>query len=114
MIGVTLITGAAVFTSSLRDTFGRILEDGTSFDYIVLDSESFQPLTPEIATRLDALPELSDVSPFRNIRANVGDSTATFTAVQPGALPELANIDVVEGGFDGLTATDGLTTTPVP
>ncbi len=108
MIGVTLITGAAVFTSSLRDTFGRILEQGTSFDYIVLDSESFQPLTSEISTRLSELPELSAVTPFRNIRANVGDSTATFTAVDPTALPELANLDVTAGGFDDVTATDGL------
>jgi putative ABC transport system permease protein len=108
MIGVTLITGAAVFTSSLRDTFGRILEQGTSFDYIVLDSESFQPLTPEIANRLGELPELSAVSPFRNIRANVGDSAATFTAVDPVAFPELANLDVTAGGFDGVTATEGV------
>jgi putative ABC transport system permease protein len=108
MIGVTLITGAAVFTSSLRDTFGRILEQGTSFDYIVLDTESFQPLTPEIADRLSELPELSAVSPFRNIRANVGDSAATFTAVDPVAFPELANLDVTAGGFDDVTATEGV------
>ncbi len=108
MIGVTLITGAAVFTSSLRDTFGRILEQGTSFDFIVLDTESFQPLTPEIANRLEDLPELSAVSPFRNIRANVGDSTATFTAVDPVAIPELANLDVTAGSFDDVTATGGV------
>jgi putative ABC transport system permease protein len=108
MIGVTLITGAAVFTSSLRDTFGRILEDSTSFDYIVLDSESFQPLTGEIATRLADLPELSAVTPFRNLRGNIGESTATFTAVEPAALPEVADLDVVDGGFSGVTATDGI------
>ena len=108
MIGVTLITGAAIFTSSLRDTFGRILEQGTSFDYIVLDTESFQPLTAEIANRLTELPELSAVSPFRNIRANVGDSTATFTAVDPESLPQLANLDVTAGGFDGVTDTGGV------
>ena len=108
MIGVTLITGAAVFTSSLRDTFGRILEQGTSFDYIVLDTESFQPLTPEIANRLAELPELSAVSPFRNIRATVGDSTATFTAVDPVAFPQLANLDVAAGSFDDVTADQGV------
>ena len=108
MIGVTLITGAAVFTSSLRDTFGRILEEGTSFDYIVLDTESFQPLTPEIANRLGELSELSAVSPFRNIRANVGASTATFTAVDPVAFPDLANLDVTAGGFGDVTAAEGV------
>jgi putative ABC transport system permease protein len=108
MIGVTLITAAAVFTSSLRDTFGRILEQGTSFDYIVLDDASFQPLSPEVATRLESLPELSAVSPFRNIRANIGDSTATFTAVDPVAFPQLANLDVTAGSFEGLVGSDAV------
>lgn len=108
MIGVTLITGAAVFTSSLRDTFGRILEDTTSFDYIILDDQSFQPLTPEIAARLTALPELDAVSPFRNIRGNIGDDTATFTAVEPAAITELADIGITDGGFDAVTASDGV------
>ncbi|HEY5662821.1 MAG TPA: FtsX-like permease family protein [Ilumatobacter sp.] len=108
MIGVTLITGAAVFTASLRDTWGRILEQGTSFDYIVLDSESFQPLTPEIANRLEALPELSAVSPFRNIRAQIGGSTSTVTAVDPVAFPQLANLDITAGGFDRVTPADGV------
>lgn len=108
MIGVALITGAAVFTSSLRDTFGRILEQSTSFDYIVLDDQSFQPLTPEVADRLAALAELDAVSPFRNIRANVGENTATFTAVDPETITELADLDVTEGGFGDVTATDGV------
>ncbi len=108
MIGVTLITAAAVFTSSLRDTFGRILEQGTSFDYIVLDTESFQSLPTEVADRLESLPELSAVSPFRNIRGNVGDSTVTFTAVDPVAFPQLANLDVTAGGFEAVTETDGV------
>jgi putative ABC transport system permease protein len=108
MIGVTLITGAAVFTSSLRDTFGRILEQTTSFDYIVLDDQSFQPLTPEVADRMEALTELDAVSPFRNIRGNVGDDTATFTAVDPEAITELANLRISDGGFDGVSDSDGV------
>jgi putative ABC transport system permease protein len=108
MIGVTLITGAAVFTSSLRDSFGRILEETTSFDYIVLDDQSFQPLTPEIAERLAALDELDAVSPFRNIRGNVGTGTATFTAVDPTAIERLANLQVSGGGFDQVTDDDGV------
>ena len=41
MIGVALISAAAVFTSSFRDTFGRILDQSVTADYIVTD-ESFQ------------------------------------------------------------------------
>jgi putative ABC transport system permease protein len=108
MIGVTMITAATVFTASLRDTFTRILERSTTFDYIVLDDQSFQPLTPEVADRLDALPELSAVSPFRNIRGLVADDTATFTAVDPVDFPELGDVEMTEGGFDGLVGTGGV------
>jgi putative ABC transport system permease protein len=108
MIGVAMITAATVFTSSLRDTFTRVLERSTSFDYIVLDDASFQPLTPEVAARLSALPELSDVSPFRNIRANVNDSTSTFTAVEPTAIGQLANVGITEGAFEDLEGTGGV------
>ena len=108
MIGVAMITAATVFTASLRDTFTRVLEQTTTFDYIVLDDESFQPLTPEIADRMSQLPELAAVSPFRNIRARIGESTATFTAIDPAAITEVADVGVVEGGFDGLEGTGGV------
>lgn len=102
MIGVAVITAGSVFFASLRDTFTEILEESTSFDYIVLDDASFQPLPPEVADRLGALPELSAVSPFRNIRANIGEATSTFTAVNPVAFPQLANMQVSEGSFEEL------------
>lgn len=108
MIGVTMITAATVFTASLRDTFTRILEQTTSFDYIVLDDQSFQPLTPEVADRLGALPELSAVSPFRNIRAVAAGDTISVTAVEPTAIAQLADVDVTDGGFDDLVGTGGV------
>ena len=81
-------------------------------DFIVLDTESFQLLPPGVAASIEELPELSAVSPFRTIRANVagpdGESTATFFGVNPEALPDLMNLDVTEGGFDGVTDTDGV------
>ena len=71
MIGVALISAAAVFFSSFRDTFGRALDRAVTADYIVLDTDSFQPLSPEVAARLADLPELSAVSPLRSIRGDV-------------------------------------------
>lgn len=102
MIGVAVITAGSVFFASLRDTFTKILEESTSFDYIVLDDASFQPLPPEVAARLAQLPELSAVSPFRNIRANIDDSTSTFTAINPTAFEQLADLKVTEGSFEDL------------
>jgi putative ABC transport system permease protein len=106
MIGVSVITAGSVFFASLRDTFTRILEDTTTFDYFVSDNASFQPLPAEVGKRMAALPELSAVSPFRNLRAKIGDSTATFTAVDPVAFPKLGNVDVAAGSFDSLRDLD--------
>ena len=108
MIGVTLITGAAIFTASLRDSFGRILADTTSFDYIARDADSFQPLPVAVAERLAALPELSAVSPFRNLRADVDGEAVAFTGVDPTAITQLADLSITEGGFDAVTDTDGV------
>jgi putative ABC transport system permease protein len=106
MIGVALIAAASVFAASLRDTVGRLLDNAIKADYIVYDPSSFQPLPPEVAARMEALPELSDVSPFRSIRGDVGpDDTVSLTAVNPDSFPELVNVDVTAGSFDALNGT---------
>ena len=48
MIGVALISAAALFTSSLRDTFGRILDRSVTADFIV-SNPSFLPIPAEVA-----------------------------------------------------------------
>ena len=50
MIGVALVSAAAVFASSLRATFTEILEQAVQADYIITD-ESFQGLPPSDGDR---------------------------------------------------------------
>lgn len=108
MIGVAMISAAAVFAASLRDTVGRLLDNAIKADYIVYDPSSFQPLPPEVAARMEALPELSAVSPFRDIRGDVGpDDTVTLTAINPETFPELVEVGVTEGSFEQLQS-DGV------
>ena len=107
MIGVALISAAAVFASSLRDTFGRILDRSITADYIVTD-DSFQGLPPGVAATMEDLPEFGAVSPFRFISGTLGDSTEGFTAVDPVAFPQLADLDVVDGGYEGLESGQGV------
>ncbi|MAT07074.1 MAG: hypothetical protein CL424_18735 [Acidimicrobiaceae bacterium] len=107
MIGVALISAGAVFAASLRDTFGRVLDRAVTADYIVTD-DSFQGLPPAVAQNLGELDELADVSPFRSIFGTIDDDQVAVTAVDPESFDELIDLDVVEGGYDGLIAGNGV------
>ena len=101
MIGVALVSAASVFASSLRDTFGRILDQSITADYIVTD-ESFQGLPPKVEQNMAQLDVLQAVSPFRFIFGTVDDDDKQFSAVDPVAFPLLADLDVSAGSFDTL------------
>ena len=107
MIGVALVSAAAVFASSLRDTFGRILDRAITADYVVTD-DSFQGLPPNVEQSLAQLPELSAVSPFRFILGTVADNDEGLSAIDPVAFPQLADLDVTAGGYDGLVSGTGV------
>ena len=100
MIGVALVSAAAVFASSLRATFSEILENSVKADFIITD-ESFQGLSPAVAETLAQQPELSAVTPVRGRRAADGDEKAVG-AVDPLAFEQLADIDVTDGDFQAL------------
>jgi putative ABC transport system permease protein len=107
MIGVALVSAAAVFASSLRDTFGRILDRAITADYIISD-ESFQGLPPRVVENLSALDEIGAASPFRFTLATIAEGDEQITAVDPVAFPQLADIDVVEGNYDSLVGDGGV------
>jgi putative ABC transport system permease protein len=107
MIGVSLISAAALFTASVRDTFGRILDRAVTADFIVLDP-SFIGLPPQVAENIAALPDVSAVSPVRPALAEVGGDQVGLAAIEPTTIADLADLDVSDGGYEGLTADDGV------
>ena len=74
MIGVALVSAAAVFASSIRATFTDALERSVKADYIITD-ESFQGLPPTVADTLSQVPEL--VGGDRRARHDGARSTAS-------------------------------------
>jgi len=113
MIGMALISAAAVFAASLRDSFAKVLESSIQADYIVTDA-SFMGLPPLVSETLYGVTELSAVSPLRAIRGTVttpdgDDDGIAIAAVDPESFPELVNLDVTEGGFDALTGPGAVT-----
>ena len=105
MIGVALISAAAVFAFSLRDSFNAVLEDSLQADYFVMGSSGMALLPGEIGDTLAALPELGAVSPVRSLFATqdgTGDQIG-IGAVDPVEFPVLLNPDVTAGSFEALT-----------
>jgi len=101
MIGVALVSSAAVFASSLRASLVSTLETAISADYIVTDA-SFQGLSPTVAGTLTELPELAAVTPVRGIAGQVDASSKNFGAVDPAAFDELVNADTRAGSIADL------------
>ena len=104
MIGTALISAAAVFAYSLRDSFTAVLENSVQADYIVMGSGGMALLPGEVAETLSALPELGAVSPVRGIFAtetNSGDQMA-IGAVDPNTFAALLDPDITDGSFEAL------------
>jgi putative ABC transport system permease protein len=101
MIGVALVSAAAVFAASLRSTFVAILERAVQADYLVTD-ESFQGLPPGVAEALQGLPELSAVSPIRITQALIGDEQRGIGAVETTSIEELIDLDLQDGSYADL------------
>ena len=96
MIGVALVSAAAVFASSIRATFVDTLERAVSADYIVTD-DSFQGLAPVVAETLAEVPELSAVTPIRGATGQVDGEQKAFGAIDPAAFDQMVNADLKDG-----------------
>jgi putative ABC transport system permease protein len=101
MIGVALVSAAAVFASSLRSTFSDVLENSLKADYIVTD-DSFQGLPPTVATALAQVPELSAVTAVRGAQAQVDGDVKAIGAVDPLAFEQLVDIGLQDGSFQAM------------
>ena len=96
MIGVALVSGTAVFASSLRASLVDTLESAISADYIITDT-SFQGLSPVVSETLAEVPELEAVTPIRGISGQVDGGTKNFGAVDPVAFDKLVDPDLQDG-----------------
>jgi putative ABC transport system permease protein len=102
MIGVALVSAAAVFASSLRSSFEGILERSVQADYIITD-ESFQGLPPAVAQALQQVPELSAVTAIRGATAEIDGEQKAIGAADPATIDELINLDLQEeGSYEGM------------
>ncbi|MGB3734877.1 MAG: FtsX-like permease family protein [Ilumatobacter sp.] len=109
MIGVALVSAAAVFASSLRESLSATLERAVTADYIVTPAGGggggpggggFPPIVVE---SLAALPEIDGATPFRNLPASLDGDSKFFAAVNPAEASKLVDFGNIDGDFSDLT-----------
>lgn len=101
MIGVALVSAAAVFAASLRTTFTSAMDRGVTADWVIT-GENFQFLPGIVSETLAELPELSAVTGVRQVSVEIGGEEKTVGAADPAALELLINPGIESGSWDGL------------
>jgi putative ABC transport system permease protein len=101
MIGVALVSAAAVFASSLRATLVDTLENAVNADYIVTDP-AFVGLSPAVADTLAAVPELAAVTPVRIASVQIDGNGKNFGAINAPAFAALVDPDLESGTIEDL------------
>jgi putative ABC transport system permease protein len=97
MIGVALISAAAVLRSSITTSFRATLRESVTADIFITDTTGFQGFDPAFARSLRAVPELSEVSEIRGGLMGVVEADGTIAGiniagVEPTTFNDLINI----------------------
>jgi putative ABC transport system permease protein len=109
MVGLTLVTGIAILSASLRATVGVIIEESFRADFAIQQpGGGFGPpvgISPVVADELEQLPETGAVSRIRANVARIDDRITFVGAVEPN-ITSLFDFDVLSGTFDNLVGDD--------
>ena len=104
MVGVGLVSMMTVFAASAKTSLGGTIDTGMKGQYIAHTDPGMGGLSPSVARRIAALPEVEAVTPLRYASATVGHSTENITAFDPATFGSTVRADVRSGSFRGLDA----------
>jgi len=103
MIGLALVSTVAVVAESVRQTFRDQIEGSVTADFFISNGpQNFQGLPAAFAERLQQLPELGAVSPFRATVALVNGDEKQIGGVRGSAFKDLVDIELQTGSVDSL------------
>jgi putative ABC transport system permease protein len=105
MIGVALVGFITVFASSATKSIDRIVDERFKAD-VILEAGRFGGggLSPDLAASLRELPEVDSVAELRFSDAVIDGDSGFLLGVSDG-IEGMFDIDVLEGGYDGLDET---------
>jgi putative ABC transport system permease protein len=103
-VGVALVSAIAVVAASARASAVQQLDQSLRADYVVAPRAAVgpQPLSEELVQRLEALPQLSVVSPVTYVTFLRGRTAHWGFAMDPDTYPSVVNLGRVEGTLRGL------------
>jgi putative ABC transport system permease protein len=108
MIGLTLVIAMGVFASSLKASFGTILDDSTNADLFVTSaSTQGGGFSPEVATIVAGVPGVDTVSANAFGTARFAGADGSYSSVDPATVSRLLDLDVTTGSVEAL-GTDGV------
>ena len=108
MIGLALVVGMGVFASSLKASFGDLLDDSTNADlYVSPSSSQADGFSPTVLPAVAAVPGVETLSPTGYGEARFGGVSTSYSSVDPATVGELLNLDITSGSAADL-GTDGV------
>ncbi len=106
MIGVGLIALLTVFAASAKASLSTNLDKAMTSGWIVESQFGMGGLSPEVAQKIDALPQTGAVTAMRFAHPTVNGSGVDVTAVDPAHAQQTIAFDLKQGSLDHLGRND--------
>ncbi|MGV9451792.1 ABC transporter permease [Streptomyces sp. NPDC003635] len=100
-IGLTLVTGLSVLGITVGTAIDKMTTDNIKADYMVSMANGGD-LDQSALTALEKAKGVSAVSPQQDAYLQAGDDYVSASAVTPGDIQRVLNVDVVDGNVDSL------------
>ncbi|OKJ99755.1 ABC transporter [Streptomyces sp. CB03234] len=100
-IGLTLVTGLSVLGVTVGTAIDKMTTDQIKADYMVTMA-SGGDLDRSALTALEKAPGVTAVSPQQSTSFDVGDNWVSASAITPGDIERVLNVEVVGGSLDSL------------
>jgi putative ABC transport system permease protein len=101
MIGLALVTFSGIFVSSAKASIDDVLDRTVSADYIAT-TQNFQGFSPDVAKRMEALPELQAVTSSRYGGWRLDGQSQGLQAVDPSAYDSMVRTETTSGSIADL------------
>ncbi len=102
VVGLSLVCLVAILAASVKSSIRAGVRNGVRADYVISATE-LTPFSPQVATRIAALPAVQATTGLRLGRVRVDNRQQLLMAVDPAVLGQVLDLDIRAGGVDGLT-----------